>query len=41
MHPQNLASRRVAEKIGMRLEKESIDKHGRVAVVYSMTPGDR
>jgi ribosomal-protein-alanine N-acetyltransferase len=41
MHPQNLASRRVAEKIGMRLEKESLDKNGKVRVVYSMTPRDR
>ena len=41
MNPENLASRRVAEKNGMHLEKESIDRYGRPAVVYSMTPADR
>lgn len=41
MKPENLSSRRVAEKAGMRLEKETIDKNGGASVVYSMTPGDR
>lgn len=41
MHPENMASRRVAEKVGMHLEKETISKHGRPAVIYSMTPADR
>jgi RimJ/RimL family protein N-acetyltransferase len=41
MHPENVASRRVAEKNGMRLKKETHDRHGRPAVVYSMTPADR
>ena len=41
MHPENIASRRVAEKVGMRLEKETINSSGRASVVYSMTPPDR
>ncbi|HOP06289.1 MAG TPA: GNAT family N-acetyltransferase [candidate division Zixibacteria bacterium] len=41
MNPANTASRRVAEKIGMHLEKETVDSHGKPAVVYSMTPADR
>lgn len=41
MHPDNLASRRVAEKVGMHLEKESLDGQGRPAVVYSLTADDR
>ena len=41
MQPGNLASRRIAEKVGMRLENEAMDSHGRVAVVYSMTSADR
>ena len=41
MHPQNLASRRVAEKVGMTLEKQTTDGNGRPAVVYAMEPGDR
>lgn len=41
MHPENVASRRVAEKVGMGLEKGTINKSGRPAVVYSMTPVDR
>ena len=34
-------SRRVAEKIGMHLEKETRDDKGTVSVVYWMTPVDR
>lgn len=41
MHPDNRASRRVAEKIAMHLEKQTQDGNGRPAVVYSMTPDDR
>ena len=41
MRPENIASRRVAEKIGMRLEKEAFDRTGKKQVVYSMTPRDR
>jgi RimJ/RimL family protein N-acetyltransferase len=41
MKSANLASRRVAEKVGMRLEKEVTGSDGKVAVVYSMTPEDR
>lgn len=41
MRAENLASRRVAEKVGMRLEKETTGKDGRPHVVYSMTPADR
>jgi RimJ/RimL family protein N-acetyltransferase len=41
MHPDNVASRRISEKIGMHLERETTDKNGRAAVVYSMTPADR
>ena len=40
MHPDNIASRKVAEKTGMRLEKETSDRNGRAAVVYSMTQLD-
>ena len=41
MNPENAASRTVAEKIGMRQEKETTDSKGRPAVVYSMTPKNR
>lgn len=41
MHPSNIASRRVAEKLGMTLEKQTQDRHHRPAVVYSMGPADR
>ena len=42
MGPANLASRRVAEKVGMHLEKTSTDRNGNPAVVYSIThPSDR
>ncbi len=41
IYSKNLASRRVAEKVGMRLEKESPDRYGRRAAVYSMEPADR
>lgn len=41
MRSENLASRRVAEKVGMRLEKETTSKDGRPHVVYSMTRADR
>jgi RimJ/RimL family protein N-acetyltransferase len=40
MHPDNIASRRVSEKIGMRLEKETVDKFGNPAAVFSMTAND-
>jgi RimJ/RimL family protein N-acetyltransferase len=36
MNTENVASRRVAEKVGMRLEKETRRPDGAVAVVYSM-----
>ena len=36
MHPANVASRRVAEKIGMQLEKQTNDSSGRPAVVYAI-----
>ena len=36
MHPDNVPSRRVAEKVGMTFEKHSRDKHDRPALVYSM-----
>jgi RimJ/RimL family protein N-acetyltransferase len=35
VHPRNQASRRVAEKIGMRLERRTRDGSGRPVVVYS------
>ena len=41
MTPDNLASRRVAEKVGMRLEKETQNRIGTISVVYSMKPADR
>ena len=41
MNPANTASRRVAEKAGMHLEKETFDSRGKPAVVYAMTPADR
>ena len=41
MTPENLSSRRVAVKIGMRPEKESTNKIGTISVVYSMRPEDR
>jgi [ribosomal protein S5]-alanine N-acetyltransferase len=41
MTPDNAASRRVAEKVGMGLEKESRNRIGTASVVYSMTPDDR
>lgn len=41
MTPDNTASRRVAEKVGMCLEKETRNKTGTVSVVYSMKPEDR
>jgi len=41
MGPENLASRRVAEKVGMRLEKETINRIGKRAVVYAMTRAER
>ena len=40
MGPANLASRRVAEKVGMRLEKTSTDRNGNPAVVYAITRPD-
>jgi RimJ/RimL family protein N-acetyltransferase len=41
MNPENIASIRVAEKVGMHLEKETSDNSGQAAVVYSTVPGDR
>lgn len=41
MNPKNMASRRVAEKVGMSLEKETISSKGLPAVVYSMSLADR
>lgn len=41
MRAENLPSRRVAEKIGMHLEKETTGKDGRPLVVYSMMRADR
>jgi len=37
MRPDNVASRRVAERVGMRLEKETTDGAGHPQVVYSMS----
>lgn len=37
MRPTNHSSRRVAEKVGMTLEKETTDRNGFPAVVYSMS----
>lgn len=36
MPPDHTASRRVAEKVGMRFEKETVNRYGRSAVVYSI-----
>jgi len=41
MTAANAASRRVAEKVGMHLEKEISGPDGQPRVVYSMTPDDR
>lgn len=41
MRKDNMASRRVAEKVGMHMEKETINETGLVSVVYSMTKSDR
>ncbi len=41
MKPNNMASRRVAENAGMRIEKTTLSNHGRPAIVYSMRPADR
>jgi len=41
MKPGNVASRRVAERVGMHLEKEAQDRYGKTQVVYSMRPADR
>lgn len=40
MSPENIASCRVAEKVGMKLERETKNKSGIPRVVYSMTPDD-
>ena len=37
----NTSSRRVAEKIGMRFEKEVRNELGSLSVIYSMEPEDR
>ncbi len=36
MPPDHIASRRVAEKAGMQFEKETVNRYGRPAVVYSI-----
>ena len=41
MRPENVASQRVAQRIGMRFEKQTTDRHGRAQVVYSMRREDR
>jgi RimJ/RimL family protein N-acetyltransferase len=41
MGPENTPSRRVAEKVGMVLEREAVNNRGKSAVVYSMTPDMR
>ncbi|MBD3160602.1 MAG: GNAT family N-acetyltransferase [Candidatus Latescibacteria bacterium] len=41
LRTSNIASRRVAEKVGMKLEKETVGKSGKLSLVYSMTPADR
>ena len=41
MRAGNVASRRVAERVGMRLEKEMEDRDGQKRVVYSMRGVDR
>ena len=40
MSLENFASRRVAEKVGMTLERETKNKSGFPRVVYSMTPDE-
>jgi RimJ/RimL family protein N-acetyltransferase len=40
IHPDNRASQRVAEKIGLRPEKRALVHGGREAVVYAMTVAD-
>ncbi|APF40122.1 GNAT family N-acetyltransferase [Neomicrococcus aestuarii] len=35
IHPENLASRRVAEKVGMRLERHTVSRTGIPVVVYA------
>lgn len=40
VRPENVASCRVAEKIGMTVERE-VDRRGIRHLVYAMTPGDR
>jgi RimJ/RimL family protein N-acetyltransferase len=39
IHPDNVASQRVAEKIGLSLEKE-VDRHGRRKRIYAARLGD-
>ena len=41
MRAGNVASRRVAERVGMRHEKTVDDRHGEMRVVYSMRRVDR
>jgi len=41
MGPANTPSRRVAEKVGMELWKETLNNIGKPALVYAMTTADR
>ncbi len=41
MREDNAASRRVAEKVGMRPEKTTQDDAGTTSIVYAMSPADR
>lgn len=41
MGPANLPSRRVAERVGMKLEKQTRNRFGKDAVVYAMGRADR
>jgi RimJ/RimL family protein N-acetyltransferase len=36
LQPANLASSRVAEKIGMRLERKGMGRHGEALLIYSL-----
>ena len=40
MGPENAPSRRVAERVGMKLEKQTKNRYGKDAVVYSVERGE-
>ena len=41
MGPDNTPSRRVAERLGMRFEKATVNRYGKPAVVYAITRAER